>query len=94
MKIRQEHEQLLSACGAPTNPRNGELSGSFKRFGSHPGGKPFRPPKSRARPDSGFNPVIHLGRTALMPSSMRGWFLGRGKRHHRSQNNFHPTYDI
>jgi signal transduction histidine kinase len=63
MKIRQEHEQLPSACGAPTNPRNGELSGSFKRFGSHPGGKPFRPPKSRARPDSGFNPVIHLGRT-------------------------------
>src|SRR5262245_43842899 len=63
MRIRQEQDQLLSAWGGgATTARTGDLSSSFRSFGSPAGGQPFGPVKSRARSDSGLNPVIHLSR--------------------------------
>ena len=63
MKIRQEHDQLLSAWGgSATTPSTGDLSSSFKSFGSPPGGQPSRLAKGKSRSDSGLNPVIHLSR--------------------------------
>lgn len=52
MKISQEH--VLSARGGATTPRTGDLSSSFRSFGSPPDGQPFLPAKGHARLDSGL----------------------------------------